>query len=92
VFDLTVNVETQKLAIAAAGNILVAPVTDAKTCAILPSRETVADFVQAVQGEEHLRDVSVLAGEARKKSAFQPFKRVEGISPERWIMPQERLE
>jgi chromosome segregation protein len=60
VFDPTATVDTQKLAIAAAGNILVAPSSEAKTCTILPSRETVAAFVQAVQGEQHLRDASVI--------------------------------
>jgi chromosome segregation protein len=50
VFDPAATLDTQKLAIAAAGNILIAPPSEAKTCAILPSRETVAGFVQAVQG------------------------------------------
>ncbi|MCP1835445.1 energy-coupling factor transporter ATP-binding protein EcfA2 [Bradyrhizobium sp. USDA 4532] len=60
VFDPAMSVDTQKLALAAAGNILAAPAAQAKTCAIVPARETVAGFVQAVQGEQHLRDTSVI--------------------------------
>ncbi|MBT1512912.1 AAA family ATPase [Bradyrhizobium sp. SRL28] len=60
VFDPAATVEKQKLALAAAGNILIAPGADAKTCKIMPARETVADFVKAVQGEQHLRDISVI--------------------------------
>jgi chromosome segregation protein len=60
VFDPAMAVDTQKLAIAAAGNILAASSSDTKTCAIAPGRETVSKFVQAVQGEQHLRDASVV--------------------------------
>lgn len=59
-FDPLASVETQKLAIAAAGNILVAPNAEPKTCAILPAGKTVTDFVLAVQGEQHLRDATVV--------------------------------
>ncbi|OAF07582.1 TrlF family AAA-like ATPase [Bradyrhizobium neotropicale] len=60
IFDPAMDVETQKLVIGAAGNILAASSSEAKTCAIMPARKTVAEFVQAVQGEHHLRDASVI--------------------------------
>ncbi|MGX1350660.1 chromosome segregation protein [Bradyrhizobium elkanii] len=60
VFDPEMDVDTQKLALAKAGNIRAAAAAQAKTCAIVPARETVAGFVQAVQGEQHLRDASVI--------------------------------
>ncbi|MVT73802.1 AAA family ATPase [Bradyrhizobium cajani] len=60
IFDPSATVDTQKLALGAAGNILMAPASDAKTCDILPARETVSGFVEAVQSEQHLRDTSVI--------------------------------
>ncbi|BBO04468.1 hypothetical protein SG09_38180 [Bradyrhizobium ottawaense] len=60
IFDPNASADTQKLALSAAGDILVAAAADAKTCKILPARKTVADFVQAVQTERHLRDISVV--------------------------------
>ena len=60
IFDPSANDETQKLALAAAGNILVSDETEPKTCNILPARETVAGFVDKVQSEQHLKDVCVV--------------------------------
>jgi chromosome segregation protein len=60
VFDPAMGVDTQKMALVAAGNILAASPSEAKSCAIVPARETVANFVRAVQGERHLRDASVI--------------------------------
>lgn len=60
IFDPAANIDTQKLALGAAGNVLVAPASDAKTCNILPARETVTSFVEAVHGEQHLRVTSVI--------------------------------
>lgn len=60
IFDPSATIDTQKLAIGAAGNVLVAAGGEAKTCAILPARETVTGFVEAVQGEQHLRDISIV--------------------------------
>jgi hypothetical protein len=60
IFDPSTTAETQKLALAAAGNILMATDSEAKTCVILPARETVANFVANVQGEQHLKDACVV--------------------------------
>src|SRR5437016_3563785 len=48
IFDPTLETDNQKLALAAAGNVLMAAETDAKTCAIVPARETVMGFVRNV--------------------------------------------
>ena len=60
IFDPSVNAETQKLALAAAGNILMATEAEPKTCMTLPARETVAKFVANVQSEQHLKDVCLV--------------------------------
>jgi chromosome segregation protein len=60
IFDPSASVETQKLALAAAGNILIAAEGEAKTCVIQPARETVANFVANVQNEQHLKDLCVV--------------------------------
>nr|WP_219678531.1 AAA family ATPase [Bradyrhizobium canariense] len=60
IFDPAANDDTQKLALSSAGDILAAAAADAKTCKILPARKTIAEFVQAVQTEKHLREISVV--------------------------------
>ena len=60
IFDPTTSTETQKLVLPAAGNISMAAESEAKTCVILPARETVANFVANIQNEQHLKDVCVV--------------------------------
>lgn len=59
-FDPATPPETQRLVLAAAGNILVAPDKEATTCKIAPSRETIALLVDKVQAEEHLKDACII--------------------------------
>ncbi|WP_354100335.1 MULTISPECIES: TrlF family AAA-like ATPase [unclassified Bradyrhizobium] len=76
VFDPKATADTQKLALGAAGDILVAAAADPKTCAILPARETVAEFVHALQAERHLRDASVVLPHFSKEEDHKSLNEV----------------
>jgi chromosome segregation protein len=71
IFDPTLEPDTQKLVLAAAGNIRAAPDADAKTCVISPARETVARFVENVFAEQHLRDHCVILPHFSKEDAHK---------------------
>ena len=60
IIDPSANVDTQKMVLAKAGNILIAADAAAKTCEILPAHQTVSDFVAAIQSEAHLKDVCAI--------------------------------
>jgi ABC-type lipoprotein export system ATPase subunit len=76
IFDPSVGVETQKLALGAAGNILMASESEAKTCLIQPAKSTVAEFVAAVQDEQYLKDTCIVlphfSAEEDHKSLNEP--------------------
>ena len=76
IFDPSADAEKQKLVLAAAGDIMMAPVEDPKGVEVRPARNTVADFFTGVAAEAHLRDQYVLlphfSAEDAHKSLNQP--------------------
>lgn len=60
IFDPLCGIELQKLVIAAAGDIVLAPVEDATTATTSPARETITSLFNAVASQAPLRDMYVL--------------------------------
>ncbi|WP_172980204.1 TrlF family AAA-like ATPase [Tardiphaga sp. P9-11] len=71
IFDPSLEADTQKLALAAAGNLLPAADADSKTCAIVPARETVMGFVRNIAAEQHLKDVCVILPHFSRQDAHK---------------------
>jgi AAA domain, putative AbiEii toxin, Type IV TA system len=65
IFDPSLETDRQKLILAAAGNILMAPESDAKTCTIAPARETVIGFVDNVRLTAELQTAEGILARAR---------------------------
>jgi chromosome segregation protein len=76
IFDPSLTTERQKLILAAAGNIAMAPEADAKTCTISPARETVVRFVENVLAEQHLKDSCVILPHFSKQDAHKSLNEV----------------
>jgi chromosome segregation protein len=76
IFDPSLETDRQKLILAAAGNILMAPESDAKTCTIAPARETVIGFVDNVLAEQHLKDSCVILPHFSKQDAHKSLNEV----------------
>ncbi|GEC59299.1 chromosome segregation protein [Bradyrhizobium japonicum] len=60
IFDPSTGIETQKLALSAAGNVLMSSEAAPKTCTIQPTKATVAEFVAAIQDEQYLKDSCIV--------------------------------
>nr|WP_247521721.1 hypothetical protein [Bradyrhizobium sp. 190] len=76
IFDPSLETDRQKLILAAAGNILMAPESDAKTCTIAPARETVIGFVDNILAEQHLKDSCVILPHFSKQDAHKSLNEV----------------
>jgi len=75
IFDPAASLEQQKLALAAAGDIMMASSDDEIGVEVKPARNTIADFFSAVASERNLRDACVLLPHFSAEDAYKSLNK-----------------